>query len=442
MKASLLLTAVILLAGGLFINRSHHELAVLKTEREDLATEARDLGISVSDNPGEARDSAKLRGSSRIRSEHPDRANQTAASLIAFAREMEEKQKSGGGGRPDSEMQKQILEIIEQVTALTPAELRVVIDQLRADGSISDDLRQGLLGFTIMTMAERNPQAALNLFTQLGKDASENNMHGHVVSSALSTWAKDDPLAALEWVRKNGKDHPEIVTDDAKRGIIRGAAQQDPALAFQLIDELGFENPERATHEILQAARTPEAKLAAIDLLRKRLEGQADPELRDNMLNSAFSGLANTRNETFESTTTWLADASLNEKELAAFAKGLHYHQTKNDTGKWIGWLAESLPADKLSGSVENMVSNWTRQDFHAAGTWLASAPDDAAKAPAVKAYAETVAEYEPETAAQWALTLPPGETRQQTLRSIYQRWPQDDAAAKEAFALKHGLQP
>lgn len=52
----------------------------------------------------------------------------------------------------------------------------------------------------------------------------------------------------------------------------------------------------------------------------------------------------------------------------------------------------------------------------------------------------EAVAEYEPQVAAQWALTLPAGEARQRTLLRIYQNWPKADAAAAAAFAKEQGL--
>jgi hypothetical protein len=85
---------------------------------------------------------------------------------------------------------------------------------------------------------------------------------------------------------------------------------------------------------------------------------------------------------------------------------------------------------------------NWTRNDYQSAGQWLTTAPDGLVKNAAIRSYAETVSPYDPETAAQWALTLPPGNERERTLRRIHQNWPADDSAAKEAFARKHGIQP
>jgi len=88
-------------------------------------------------------------------------------------------------------------------------------------------------------------------------------------------------------------------------------------------------------------------------------------------------------------------------------------------------------------------MERWTEKDYQAAGTWLTQAADGPAKQAAVASYAKTVAPYEPETAAQWAITLPPGRTRIIALQTVYEKWPKNDPAAKEAaeaFAEKHGI--
>ena len=55
--------------------------------------------------------------------------------------------------------------------------------------------------------------------------------------------------------------------------------------------------------------------------------------------------------------------------------------------------------------------------------------------------YAETLAPFEPDSAAQWAMTLPPGKDREETLANIYEKWPKNDESAKKAFAKLHGIQ-
>ena len=93
-----------------------------------------------------------------------------------------------------------------------------------------------------------------------------------------------------------------------------------------------------------------------------------------------------------------------------------------------------------MTQNVENLVGQWTQQDYQAAGKWLAAAADGPAKQAAVSTYAGTVAEYEPQTAVQWALTIPAGEQRQSTFEAIYQNWPKADAEAAAVFAKQYGV--
>jgi hypothetical protein len=440
MKLSLALATLILLVGGLVISRDRHQLKELSKEKATLVQQARSMGIALSAEgklaPATPRHSRPARNAPQ--GPRTEFARETAAQLLAFAKEMEDKQ--NGGGPPDSELQDRILTLLDSMMDLTPDELKVVIDEMRAATNLKDETRQGLLGFTIMAMAERNPQAALSLFTAGDPIIKDLGAVDHIISSSLAKWSKSDPLGALEWVRANGKEHPTMVTDDAKRGILTGVAQQDPRLAFDLLTELGMENLSMSVGTIVQAARTPEMKLAALSALREHVAKQVDPALQAQIESAGVSGLAMNRRESFESTQAWLAQASLTPTEVEAFSSGLHYHQTKSDTGQWIGWMAHSLPAEKLDSKVRNLVAEWTRQDFQAAGAWLAEAPDDAAKPAAVSSFAETVAEYEPETAEEWALTLPEGSARTDTLIRIYHRWPQSDPEGKAAFAAQHGI--
>ena len=64
------------------------------------------------------------------------------------------------------------------------------------------------------------------------------SMERWMISSALTKWASKDPLAALDWIRQNSENHPELVSEDAKEAVVAGAAATDPALAFRLLAEL------------------------------------------------------------------------------------------------------------------------------------------------------------------------------------------------------------
>jgi hypothetical protein len=119
----------------------------------------------------------------------------------------------------------------------------------------------------------------------------------------------------------------------------------------------------------------------------------------------------------------------------------LSYSVKCDESGKWIEWMGAKLPVEKSNDGIRNIMHNWTEKDYQAAGKWLASTPNGPTKYLSVRTYAETLAPFEPDSAAQWAMTLPPGKDREETLANIYEKWPTDDEAAKKAFAKLHGIQ-
>jgi len=144
----------------------------------------------------------------------------------------------------------------------------------------------------------------------------------------------------------------------------------------------------------------------------------------------------------FDSWAQWISEARLSPAEKAQFARGLAYPGTKQETGRWIEWIAGNLVENCPDNQVRELVGDWTQQDFQAAGSWLAAnpLPDGPAKTAAISGYAVAVARHDPQTAAQWAMTLTPGPDRDSTLSTIYQNWPPGDPDGASGFAREHGL--
>jgi hypothetical protein len=215
----------------------------------------------------------------------------------------------------------------------------------------------------------------------------------------------------------------------------------DPKLAFKLIGELGLNNPSQTIDRIAAAARTPEQRTATLAALREHLANLEDEQARKNLSTRAVRKFAqNIGKEGFESGSQWVAAATFTPAEFESFAQGLCGSIKNGENGRWIEWIGEKLPPDKAADKIESIVNHWIQTDYQAAGNWRNTAPDGSTKNTAVRRYAETVSTYEPETAAQWALTLPPGKDRENTLNRIYQNWPKDNPAAKEAFKQQHGI--
>ena len=433
-KISIAISLLILAAAAVLGWSDQQRLTAMRAGHAKLVAEAALLGITL--DPAAA--GGPVRSTKRGRADREAEARAAAVEIIAFAREMEEMQQKGG--TPDEATRKRWLNFMERMMSLDAAHLKILIAELRGAKDLKDETFRGLIGFSIMTLANDHPQAAIAIFTESADLLKESGMGNQVISSALTHWAKDDPLAAVEWVRANGTKFPELVNDDAKRGIISGTAVNDPKLAFKLIGELGLKDPSQAVSNIMKAAVTAEMRNASLAALREYAAASPDEVIRDRTVSDALSGMTyQLTREGFIAATRWLDSAGLSEKELEGFVSGgLAGSNRYEETGKWIEWSGEKLP--EPSGTISQLVRQWTRNDFQAAGKWLATTPDGPTKNVSIRAYAETVSQYEPETAAQWAMTLPPGKDREQTLRNIHGKWPKEDAAAREAFAKEHGI--
>ena len=414
MKIPVAAAILILLVAALFGTQNQQRLAVVRAGHAKLVAEAAQLGISL--DSSHADDPVRI--TKRGREDKGAAAKLAAAEFIAFAREMEAMEKKGGP--PDEAQQKRVMEIMDRMMSLDSAQLKILIAEVRATKDLKDETRQGLIGFSIMTLANDHPQAALALLTESSDLFKGEGMGEHVVASSLGKWAKDDPLAAVEWVKKNSAKFPDLITDNAKRGLISGAAAQDPKLAFKLIGELGIKEVTFPITGIISAAKTAEDRTAVLGALREHLATITDEAARHNVANNAVVSLARSVvKEGFEAGTKWIASANLNPAELESFASGLSSSEKKGEEGQWIEWIGTTLPPDKADDQIRNIVRNWTEDDFQAAGKWLTTAPDGPAKNASIRTYAETVSRYEPETAMQWALTLPPGKDRDETLKRI-----------------------
>lgn len=440
MKLSLALSALILAVAASFAWQDHERLAQVRAAHEKLIAEAAALGISP--DVANAAASSRITKRERAQDRREADAKQAAAEFIAFAKEMEAAQKKGGP--PDEKMQERIMGLMDRMLSLDAGQLKIVISTLRDDPTLNDEMRRNLIGFSIMTLASDHPQAALGLFTESSDLFKNDGMGRGVISSSLAKWAKDDPTAALDWVRKNGEKYPNLVTDDAKEGLIAGAAGQDPRLAFRLIGELKLENASGAGQAIVRAARTPEERTASLAALREYLATLPEGKDRDLIGLNAINELGGkAAKDGFEAGSQWIVDAGFSPEEIGRMAKDDSLASSKDgETGKWIAWLGESGPTEKTG--VQKMMRQWTENDYQAAGKWIATAAPGPTKDAAVRSYAETVSRYEPETAAQWALTLPPGPERKETLNTIYANWPKTDDESKRAaaaFAKAHGLE-
>lgn len=234
----------------------------------------------------------------------------------------------------------------------------------------------------------------------------------------------------LQQVMKQLGDHKEI--SSATRGEL---------VALSIIT-LAHDHPEAAAALFVESPNAPGHRAAVLAALRGYLATLPDAAERNEIRGRAFGVFASTAGTAgFDNLTGWLAESKFTPEEKTQFASGLTYFTIRENTGRWVEWMSGNLAAESLPDPVRAIVGEWTRQDYMAAGKWLGATPDGPAKQVAVVAYVEAVAEYEPQVAVQWAMTLPPGTGREEALKSIYQNWPMTDPEGAAEFARAHGME-
>jgi hypothetical protein len=417
MKFSLLAALLILALAALVGWQDHRRLAAARENHGRLLAEATALGVSTAGLDADRKTvlPGKTAREGAVKREADAKA--FAARLAKFALAMEARQKEGNP--QDEAFQNEIFDLLDGMLQLDAPQLKILIAELRAHPELTAKMRRDIVGFAITMLAEDHPAAALAIFTESSDLFGEQDRGEHVISNSLSKWAEQDPAAALAWVRENATKHPDLVTEDAKRGLVGGAAKQDPRLAFQLIGELGLEDLGRAGDAIGRSAATPAGRAAVLAALRDHLAASEASE-PDALMTSTITSLGQgAMKDGFDSAAAWFDGAGLDEAEAKAFTDGIHPWQTGADTGKWIEWMAGKLPAESLDTKVPQLMNHWTRTDYQAAGHWLTRAAEGPGKQAAVESYARTVAPYDPAAAEQWARTLPAGPDRDELLEEI-----------------------
>jgi hypothetical protein len=326
---------------------------------------------------------------------------------------------------------------LEKLSGLDSRALSGMVDQLLAESEWSDDLRKHLLGMVLEVLAGKDPGSALDCMVEHAELVPEN-LGPRVAAAALEQWAAQDAMAALAWVH----EHPQWIHDGHEWVLLAAIAKRDPRLAMESMKTLDLADFPQALRSIVAAVRDEPARAVILSEVRNLLGAMPEGVERDELRKAAMAGLGQGFSHgDFQQDSDWISRQRFSPEECEALAAGLVPENLGGDAGLWVGWMARTLPKDMAGRRIHDFISQWTLGDYLAAGNWLASSPDGPGKSAAVRAYAETVAEHDPQVAVQWAMTLAAGEERMETLKRIYRNWPKGDPAAR-GFAIEHGIDP
>lgn len=321
---------------------------------------------------------------------------------------------------PESEFQKSKKEIREEIEALGSEQLMALIHELLA-GSPLGEIERGLMITSFICLTQKDPQQATLQLVENWERLKGIEKMDKVLGLAFLRWSTSDPADVDDWIQLNRDKIREMANEQTKRSILQGIAMTEPGRAFGLISALQPPDLANAISGILM-----ESEIITMDLRDKRVKEWRDyisklpgPEGEELARSTAGNFAWWASFEGFEKGSKWLGASGFTRDELAAIASELDLEEIHKEPGRWIDWIGSQLLPDKAAEPIQNLVREWTQVDYQAAGKWLVNTPDGPTKNAAVRSYAETVAKVDPEVAKQWALTLPPGTEREETLQRI-----------------------
>ena len=443
-KNSILVSALILTVGVAVSWQDHRQLAAARVNQSRLAAKLAAAGNRI--DLSQAGKNVEI--TKRPRDKREEKRHESSSDVMSLIRELAADFRNTHHLDPDSSAKLRTLET--RLKSLDTAQWKALIAEIHKDQVFNEFGNTNEILSSLMMMVEIHyrdsgqPQTLITLATQfpiLFKD-NEKGLAG--MGTCMALWAKQDSTSAVAWIRKNHVIFPGLVNDNDISGeMLSTVAMKDPALAFQLIGELGIENPNNSIGHITMLAETAENRTANLAALRRYVLTMPMGEERDQALNGGVKGLiGSAMMQGFETGTEWMTHAGIAPEQF-----GLMFDQlVENGPGfdgdnRWVDWLIQHLPQEKVAEKVTKLVTSWVEEDYKSAGEWITGHADDVVKNAGIGAYAHAVAAYEPAVAVQWAMTLPPGEARKNALKGVYENWLETDPGGKETFGKQHGFE-
>lgn len=254
------------------------------------------------------------------------------------------------------------------------------------------------------------------------------------LAATMTGWAAADPSAALAML---GNLPPEMQgqRDELTASIITGLAHRDPAMATDLVLQLGQQGNERAgdlmeivANESLRSKGAEQAAQWAESLPDGPLKGKAMSQIAESYARK--DPLAAAR---------W-AERFANTDYAAGAIEEIGSRWAENDPVAAVGWL-ENLPAGSgQTSGLRSVFGDWEDRDPAAAGEYLLAMPQSAKRDSAISGFAMGYAWQNPQLAIAWARDIQDPALRQSSLTRAGHAYFRRDPTGARAWMETSGL--
>ena len=236
-------------------------------------------------------------------------------------------------------------------------------------------------------------------------------------SSICSKWAEDDPEAAAAFVFKVENTR---VRNEMLKKLATDWSRNDPAKAIawaELLNDEGTRN--QALCNIAQGISHNNPEMAT-DIISRLPEGTT----KENAVTTTLSN--------------WIANDPVSAmKWLDSFPESdLKWRATAQAAQRWAyddpsaaAELALSIPEEnQQSSTMANVMRQWGRNDAISAGLFLQEFNSGKIRDAAVQSYCDSIVQYYPGMAAEWAESIENESLRNSQMQSVAQQWIRTDS--------------
>lgn len=212
----------------------------------------------------------------------------------------------------------------------------------------------------------------------------------------ISKLAETDPDAALAWMESHAP------TRENRESVYQEIAQSDPARALELCSKSGMSFPYQVNDHIKKLAENDWPTVEAM------VTQAPDSRVRNQLLEAMGSGIAPQAGDSPQKLEPYLSLLSATGANSDAVSVNLLANVDSSQLPATTDWLAtqpESLQAALFSALAYRL----SKESPGIAAAWLARQPESPDRTHALLNNTATWASRDPQAAAEFSLTLPPG---------------------------------
>lgn len=241
------------------------------------------------------------------------------------------------------------------VAQLNSQQLKNALDHLAPFANDSD--YQLTLQLLIDRFATESPSIAMQYVSD---KITNTKLRNAPIIQVLSKWVYIDPIAALDWHRKNRSESPTYDSLETKL-IFKGLANQDIDLAIQTLSDFSG-NPYKTASAASGIASTLDEPWQFIAFLEK-IKFMDSNEINNRVLGEWVQ-------KDNDAVLNWF-DALDDSEKSNALAEDIYSHYRYSDPEASANWfLAQSTPAT-IDENLKKIIESWGHSAPETALTWV-----------------------------------------------------------------------